>query len=209
MNILLADDHDMMRAGVRRLLETREGWTVCAEARNGREAVARVAELSPEVAILDVTMPELNGLEATRRICGASAATGVIVYTMHAEEHVAREAVQAGALGFVLKSDAGEVLLEAVEAAGARKRFVTPRLADAVDGGRRRGPPAREARLTSREREVVQLLAEGKTNWCISVILGIGVKTVETHRANAMHKLGTDSVVELVRYAVRNRLIEP
>jgi len=209
VNILLADDHEVMRAGVRRLLETREGWTVCAEARDGREAVARAAELAPEVAILDVTMPELNGVEATKRICDASSGTGVIVYTMHAEEQVVRDAFQAGAVGFVLKTDVGAVLMEAVEAAGVKRRFVTPRLADAVDGGRRRGSAPREARLTSREREVVQLLAEGKTNWCISVILGIGVKTVETHRANAMQKLGTDSVVELVRYAVRNKLIEP
>jgi DNA-binding NarL/FixJ family response regulator len=207
VNILLADDHVVLRGGLRCLLETREGWRVCAETGDGREAAALAAELKPDVAVLDVTMPGLNGIEAARRIREASPGTGVVVFTMHAEAEVAREALRAGATAFALKGDTSAILFEAIEAAADHRRFVTPGLAAAVEAERASPDPA--GRLTPREREVVQLLAEGETNARIAEVLKISVKTVEAHRIAAMRKLGADSTVELVRYALRHRLVEP
>ena len=208
MNILLADDHPVIRAGLRAALETREGWRVCAEAGDGREAVDRAVELRPDVAVLDVTMPGLNGIEAARRIRDACPDTRVVLFTMHAEEAIAREALRAGVTGIALKSDPSAVLFAAIEAAAAHRRFVTPSLAAAA---RREGPGDRDetSRLTSREREVVQLLAEGATNASISELLGISVKTVEAHRFSALRKIRADSMVDLVRYALANRLVSP
>jgi len=206
MNILLADDHAVVRTGLRHALEARAGWRVCAEVGDGREAVARAIEQRPDIAVLDLTMPGLNGIEATRRIREACPATRVVLFTMHAEEAVAREALRAGATGFVVKSDPAAVLFAAVEAAAAHRRFVTPALAGALHP---EGREPRDATLTPREREVVQLLAEGATNARISELLGISVKTVEAHRIGAMRKLRASSTVELVRYALRHRLVEP
>lgn len=208
MDILVADDHAVLRSGLRHLLETREGWRVCAEVADGREAVARAAELRPDVAVLDLTMPGLNGIEAARRIREACPGARVVLFTMHAQAGIAREALRAGASGFVLKSDPASVLVTAIEAAAAHRRFVTPSLPGVLHADD--APAAHDAtHLTPREREVVQLLAEGATNARISELLGISVKTVEAHRIAAMRKLRADSTVELVRYALRNRLVEP
>jgi DNA-binding NarL/FixJ family response regulator len=208
MDILLADDHAILRSGLRHALETREGWHVCAEVADGREAVDRAVELRPDVAVLDMTMPGLNGIEATRRIRDAIPATRVVLFTMHAEEEIAREALRAGVTGFVLKSDPSAVLFAAIEAAAAHRRFVTPMLAGAWRSVSR--PENSEARrLTSRQREVVQLIAEGATNARISELLGISLDTVEAHRFSALRKMRAGSIVDLVRYALRNRLVSP
>jgi DNA-binding NarL/FixJ family response regulator len=161
------------------------------------------------VAVLDMSMPDLNGIDTTREIRRSSPCTEVVLYTMHQSEELARDAFSAGALGYVLKSDATAMLLEAVESAARHVRFLSPRLCPARAPALRRAsvvPPA--YRLTPREREVVQLLAEGKHNPCIAEALGISVKTVENHRFNVMQKLSVNSIVELVRWAVRNRIVQ-
>jgi DNA-binding NarL/FixJ family response regulator len=207
VRILIADDHAAVRRGIRCFLEAHSDWSVCAEAANGREAVTLATQLLPDVAVLDLSMPELDGLEATRRICRACPGTEVLLYTMHASEPITDEIRRAGAHGYVLKSDPVTELVSAVEALASRGTFWGSGVAAfrrRAAGRRLRGEPVR---LTPREREIVQLLAEGKTNRSIARLLGISIKTVETHRGHVMLKLGMQSIVELVHYAVRNRLV--
>jgi len=211
LRILVADDHDVVRAGLRTLLESRKGWLVCAEATNGRDAVEKARECKPDVAVLDIGMPLLNGVEATRQIRKISPATEILILTMHDSEMMIQSVLEAGARGYILKDDAGRNLLAAVDAVHRRKPFLSSRVSDAAarvtptDGaGRERA--ARQ--LTPREREIVQLLAEGKSNKEIATFLNISVKTAETHRANIMLKLNFHSVTELVRYAVKNKIIQ-
>jgi len=212
VRILLADDHEIVRQGVRALLEAEGGFRVVGEAATGREAVAEARRLRPDVAVVDVSMPELNGLEATRRIRKVLPECEVLVFTIHDSEHVLREALAAGARGFVLKSDAARMLLTAVAALGQRKAFFASPAADLLlagyleRDGDRRGSAARL--LTSRQREVLQLLAEGKTNKDVAHLLGITVKTAEAHRTSVMSKLGLHSVGDLIRYAIREKLVE-
>jgi DNA-binding NarL/FixJ family response regulator len=215
IRIMLADDHDVVRRGLRELLEEHEGWEVCGEAANGREAVEMVKKLRPNVAVVDLAMPELNGLEATRHIRKEAPETEILVFTMHESEHLVRDVLEAGARGFVLKSDAARYLTTAVEALVQHKPFFTSKVSELVlDEFLRAGKqhkkevPASSSVLTPREREIVQLLAESKSNKEISTMLNISVKTVETHRAAIMRKLGINSIVELVHYAVRNELVE-
>ena len=209
LQILLADDHDITRQGIRCLLEVEQDWKVCAEARNGRDAVALAASSAPDVAILDMTMPELNGVEATRQIARVSPRTKILIFTMHDSEQLARDALAAGAQGYVLKTDPARDLVDAVAALSGGARFLSGRVSKCRgEFTRTRGGSANPLRsLTPREREITQLLAEGKTNWCVATMLGISVKTVETHRGNIMHKLGLESIVELVHYALRHRLV--
>ncbi|MFB3924060.1 MAG: response regulator [Terriglobia bacterium] len=214
VRILVADDHEVVRQGVRALLEAQPDWEVCGEAADGREAVEMAERLKPDVIILDLTMPNLNGLEATRQILKADPEARVLILTMHESDQVVREVLDAGARGYVLKSDAGRNLLAAVEALRLQNSFFTSKVAKmVVDGLRKAPPPGRETilpdRLTPREREVVQLLAEGKSSKEVAVALDLSVKTAETHRSNIMRKLDIHSVSDLVRYAVRNRIIEP
>jgi DNA-binding NarL/FixJ family response regulator len=213
MRILLADDHEVVRRGLRTLLQARPGWEVCGEAATGREAVEKVRSLKPDVVVLDVTMPEMNGLEATRRVLKAAPQTQVLILTMHDSDEVVQEVLDAGARGYVLKSDAGRDLVAAVEALEEGRPFFTTKVADLVLSGYLRkakepaGQEAARKRLTSRERELLQLLAEGKSNKEAATALGISVKTVETHRANIMRKLNLHSISELVHYAIRNRIV--
>jgi len=215
VRILVADDHEVVRRGICSLLELEPGWTVCAEAANGREAVEMAAACGPNVAILDVSMPELNGFEAARRIRKAAPACEVLILTMHESEQVLHEALSAGARGYVLKSDAGRTLVTAVDALVRHKPFLTPVAADVVledyltHGEPRPGAAPPRGRLSPREREVVQLLAEGKTTKDVARVLGISVKTADTHRTNVMRKLDLHSLSELVRYAIRNHLTQP
>jgi DNA-binding NarL/FixJ family response regulator len=208
--ILIADDHEVVRRGVRELLDAQPEWSVRGETGSGREAVALAASLRPQVAVLDVSMPDLNGVDASREIRRTSPGTEVVLFTMHHSEALAREAFGAGVLGYVLKSDSATELLEAVRSAARGVAFVSPRLTSArAPSLRRTGAvvvPSPE-RLTPREREIVQLLAEGKSNGTVAQLLGLSVKTVENHRFNVMQKLALSSVVDLVRYAVRNRLV--
>ncbi len=210
--IFIADDHEVVRRGIRSLLEGHAGWEVCGEARDGRDAVIKVAELKPDLVLLDVGMPNLNGLDAARQILNATPGTRILILTVHESEAVIREVLEVGARGFLLKSDAGRDLISAVEALQRRSTFFTSSVAEMVlEGYLHRGAdPSKpmKDRLTSREREVVQLLAEGKTSKEVAVVLNLSVKTAETHRTNVMRKLDLHSVADLVRYAVRNRIVQ-
>ena len=212
VRILVADDHEVVRRGLRAILETREGWEVTGEAATGREAVEQAKQLKPDVVVLDLVMPEMNGLEATRRILKAVPTAEVLILTMHEPEHLMREVLAAGARGYLLKSDAGRELVAAVDALSHHVPAFTSRVVNALleayleDDGHEQGAGRRQ-RLTSREREIVQLLAEGKTNKEVAAALDISVKTVEAHRSNVMHKLGLHSLSEIVHYAVRNKIV--
>ena len=213
LRILLADDHDVVRRGLRDQLSQHEGWEICGEASNGREAVKMALELTPDVVVLDLSMPELNGLEATRQIRRELPETEVLIFTMHDTEHLIREVLAAGARGYVLKSDVARHLTSAVEALSLHKPFFTATVSQALlDAFLQTNTGSDEKSvfrtLTDREREILQMLAEGKSNKQIAISLGISVKTVETHRATVMRKLEINSIVELVHYAIRNQLVE-
>jgi DNA-binding NarL/FixJ family response regulator len=213
--ILVADDHDLMRRGIKTLLESHEGWEVCGEAKTGREAVEKAEELQPDIIILDISMPDLNGVEAARRIRKSSANTEILILSIHYSDQLIREIVDAGVRGYIVKSDSDRDLIIAVETLLKHKPFFTPYATEAILSNFNSGGPAvsvpelASKRLTSREREIVQLLAEGKSSKEVASSLAISVKTAETHRANIMRKLDLHSVSELVRYAVRNQIIEP
>jgi DNA-binding NarL/FixJ family response regulator len=215
IRILLADDHDVVRRGLSALLANRPDWQVVGEAQNGREAVSLAVKLKPSVAVLDLSMPELNGLEATRQIRKEVPETEVLVFSMYESEQFVRDLLAAGARGYVLKSDVTTQLLIAVETVARHKPFFTSEVAERVlEGFLKLGEisgmeGSASGILTPREREIVQLLAEARSNKEVSTILGISVKTVETHRASIMRKLGISSIVDLVHYAIRNNLVSP
>jgi DNA-binding NarL/FixJ family response regulator len=209
VRILIADDHEIVRHGLRRLLESQSGWEICGEAASGREAVEKARLLKPDVVILDFSMPEMNGAEAARRILKGSPRTEIVILTMHDTEQLLREVLQTGARGYVLKSDAANDLVTAVNALVQHKRFISPGASGVVVDGFLRGVDAETSdRLTPREREIVQLLSEGKSNKEVGSILEISPKTVEAHRANIMHKLNLGSFADLVHYAIRNKIVE-
>ena len=214
LRILVADDHDVMRIGIRELLGTRDGWEICAEARDGKDAVAKAEQLQPDIVILDVNMPEMNGLEVARRIRKKFPETEVLMISFDYSDYLIREIVAAGARGFVVKGDSERDLISAVEALANHRSYFTPRANDVVLGrvpGSNQGDGVHEIvrrRLTPRELEIVQLLAEGKSSKEVAVSLAISVKTADTHRANIMRKLDLHSVTELVRYAVRNQIVK-
>jgi DNA-binding NarL/FixJ family response regulator len=210
--ILVADDHEVVRRGVRALLESQPGWQVVGEAVNGREALERAKLLKPDLVILDISMPDLNGIEATRAILKLVPEAEILVLTMHDSEELVRRVLEAGARGYVVKTDVGRRLIEAADAMRRHEAFFTPSAAMTVlDGYLKRsvrsGPKPLLHELTPREREVLQLLAEGKANKEVASLLGISIYTVETHRSNIMHKLNLHSVSELTRYAIRNHLL--
>jgi DNA-binding NarL/FixJ family response regulator len=214
VRILVVDDHDLMRRGITSLLEPHPGWEICGEAHTGREAVEKTEELRPDVVILDIGMPDLNGVEAAKQIRKASPNTEVLILSVHYSDRLIREILAAGVRGYVVKSDSDRDLVIAVETLANHKPFFTPRATEIIlggfDGSRSRAgaPESMRDRLTAREREVVQLLAEGKSSKEVASSLGISVKTAETHRANIMRKLQLHTVMDLVRYAVRNQIIE-
>lgn len=212
LRILIADDHEVARKGIRCVLEGHEGWEICAEAKDGREAVELASKLKPDVMLLDIGMPNLNGLDATRRILANAPEGRVLILTIHDSEQVVREVLRAGASGFLLKSDAGRDLIAAVEALQQRKTFFTSKVAHmllskCVDPGNPEQNPHQPV-LTPREREVIQLVAEGKTTKEVAAALNLSVKTAETHRANLMRKLGLHSVADVTVYAVRNGIVQ-
>lgn len=213
--ILVADDHEVVRRGLCALLQSQPEWEVCGECADGRDAVDKATKLKPDVLILDIGMPSLNGLEATRQILKINPQIKVLILTLHDSDQVVREVLNAGARGFLLKSDAARDLVAAVEALRRDKTYFTSKVAAMVlEGylkngtGGAAGPvtPTR-SRLTPREREIVQLLAEGKSTKEVAVALGLSVKTAETHRSNIMRKLELHSVSDLVLYAVRNNIV--
>ena len=214
LRILIVDDHDLMRRGVKTLLQARAGWEVCGEAKTGREAVTKSEELKPDILVLDISMPDLNGVEAARRIRKVSPNTEILILSMHYSDQLIREIVDAGVRGYIVKSDSDRDLIMAIETLAKHKPFFTPHATEVILGSFNTNGQVKEIpelvsdRLTSREREIVQLLAEGKSSKEVASCLGISVKTAETHRANVMRKLELHSVSELVRYAVRNQIIE-
>jgi DNA-binding NarL/FixJ family response regulator len=214
LRILIADDHEVARRGIRALLESHAGWEVCGEAKDGRESIELANKLNPDLVLLDIGMPNLNGLEAARQILAASPEVAILILTMHDSDQTVREVLRAGARGFLLKSDAGRDLVAAVEALQQQRTFFTTRVSQMVlDGylGRENRDSENahaENVLTMREREVIQLLAEGKTSKEVAVTLNLSVKTAETHRTNLMRKLDLHSVADLTRYAVRNGIVQ-
>jgi DNA-binding NarL/FixJ family response regulator len=208
LRILIADDHAVVRAGLRSLLESRSGWEVCAEAPDGRDAVEKAGKLEPDVAVLDIGMPLLNGVEATRRIRACSPSTEILILTMHESDDLVQQVVEAGARGYILKDDADRVLLAAVDAVRQHKPYFSTRVSTPMAADLPSTDPSRtRLRLTPREREILQLLAEGKSNKEVASLLGISVNTAEAHRANIMLKLNLHSLAELVHYAIRNNII--
>ena len=210
LRILIVDDYEVVRRGIRTLLEGEPGWEVCGEASTGPAAVETAARLKPDIVILDLGLPELHGLEVTRRILQRRPDTEVLVLTMHASEELIRQVLRAGAHGYVLKSDAGEQLITAVRSLQEHQPFLTTRVTEVVLDGFLKGvaDDAVGEALTPREREVLQLVAEGRSSKSIAAGLGVTVKTIESHRASLMRKLHLRTVADLVRYAVRNGLVE-
>jgi DNA-binding NarL/FixJ family response regulator len=212
LRILVADDHELVRRGIRGLLRARRGWIVVGEAMNGREAVEKANKLKPDVAILDISMPELDGLQATRQIREAVPNTEVVILTMHESDQMVRRVLDAGAFGYVLKSDLATHLVKAVKSVSAGKLFLTPRVSSIIlkgflTTGNQSDPTEHsQARPTAREVEIIRLLAEGKANKEIAAELGIAIRTVETHRAKIMLKLGLHSLAELIHYAIRHKI---
>ena len=211
LRILLADDHTVVRQGLRKVLEERPEWQVVAEAGNGRDAVRLAEELRPDVAVVDVAMPLLNGIEATRQITKRAPQTKVLVLSMYSDEAYVTQMLKAGALGYLLKDSADVDLLQAVQAVSQGKSFFSPAVARLMsdDYARQRGENLvdRYESLSEREREIFQLVAEGKTNKEIAALLFISPSTVETHRARIMEKLDLHSAAEIVLYAVRRGVI--
>ncbi len=214
MRILIADDHEVVRRGLCTLLQAHEGWEICGEAKDGREAVEMTKQMKPDVVILDIGMPNLNGLAATRQLMQQDPHQKIIILTLTDSDQVIRESLDAGARGFVLKSDAARDLVSAVEALQRNRMFFTPRVNDMVlagflDRGHSvsDGKPPKLPKLTPREREVVQLLAEGKSSKEVACALDLSTKTAETHRSNIMRKLGFHSIRDIVVYAIQNNII--
>jgi len=209
LRILLADDHEMVRKGLRATIEGQDAWEVCGEARTGREAVAKATALRPHIVVMDFAMPELNGLEATRQIRAAVPETEILILSMHESEKLVGELLAAGARGYLLKTDAGESLVAALEALSEHKPYFTPKVSAVVLRGFLNPETQESPELTPREREIVQLIAEGKATKEIADVLGISVKTAETHRTNLMRKLDLHSTADVVRYAIRNQIVQP
>ena len=212
LRILLAENHDVVRQGIRELLAGRPEWEIVAEARTGRQALELARRNHPDVAVVDLSLPELAGVEAIRQMRAELPGTEFCVFSMHEDEVFVGDAVAAGARAYVLKSESGARLVEAVDSLARREPFFSPRVATLVmaalvrarDGGASPSEP-----LTRRERDVAQLLVEGLGSRAVANRLGITPKTVDTHRAAIMRKLGMSSMADLVRYAIRQRIVEP
>jgi len=204
VRILIADDHAVVRRGARFLLETHAGWEICAEAADGRDAVKKAAATKPDVAVVDLTMPYVNGLDAARKIRTVSPRTKILLFTVHERDDLASDVLAAGGNGYILKSEAESELAIAVEAILRDAYYFSPRIAPPLPSEPRRA----SQRLSPREREVLQLIAEGRSTKQVAADLGISVKTADTHRTHVMLKLGVHSTADLVRYAVRNRVVQ-
>ena len=214
LKVLVADDHEILRKGVCSVVVQR-GWTVVAEATNGREAVSKAKVLRPDIVVMDISMPELNGLEATRQILKNDARCKVLILTIHQTDSLMREILDAGARGYLLKTDTSRDLVAAIESVSVNRTFFTSSLDELIlEGYMQKKSPlqesaSRDTRLTQRQREILQLLAEGKTSKQVAVTLGLSVKTADTHRSNIMGRLKCHSITELVHYAIRNNVVQP
>jgi len=214
LRILLADDFEVIRQGLRKILESREDWEICGEATDGRAAVDLALKLKPDVVVMDLLMPELNGLEATRQIRRKFPDTEVLIFTMHETVELIREVLAAGARGYVLKSECGQRIIEAIETLAQHQLHFAPIVSETLLSAFLSNESKHEEIsafnvLTERERVVIQLLAEGKGNKDVASALGISPKTVESHRSAIMRKLGLHSIADIVHYAIRNKMVEP
>jgi len=214
LRILIADDHEVVREGMRALIEHEPGWEVCGTAMTGQEAVDAAKKLKPEVVVLDMTMPELDGLDVLREIKRALPNTEVVIFSAHHSEEVIEQLFDAGAKSYIQKTDASRHLVAAIRSLAEHKPFFTPEISQVlfakfleVNPWKKRG--AQKHTLTDRERDVVRLLALGSSNKEVAKTLGVSVRTAETHRGVLMRKLGLDSLAALVRYAIRNNIIDP
>ncbi len=210
IRVIVADDHDVVRRGICATLEAVPEVKIVGEASNGREVVRMAAERRPDIVIMDINMPELNGLDATRMIQKELPQVRVLVLSMHESEQLLRQVLEAGARGYVLKSDAGQELVRAIRALESGQVYFTPKVSEMLMTGYLGGSKDSGENVTplsAREREVVQLLVEGRSNKEVATALGISVKTVETHRARIMEKLNLKAFSDMVRYAVRNNII--
>jgi DNA-binding NarL/FixJ family response regulator len=214
LRILIADDHEVMRDGTRGLIERQPGWEVCGMAGTGREAVAQAIQLQPNIVIMDMSMPDLNGLDAAIQIKRRLPRTEILIFTAHETDELIREVFEAGAKSYIFKSEAHHFLVDAIRSLSEHKPFFTSKVSEVLFAEMlsRSGatPQATQTsrRLTPREREIVQLLAEGNSNKKVAGVLGISIRTAETHRASVLRKLNLDSLASLVRYAIRNKIIE-
>jgi DNA-binding NarL/FixJ family response regulator len=211
----VADDHDLMRQGLRGVIERQPGWEVCGFASTGREAVAEASKLTPDIVVMDMTMPGLNGLDAAIQIKQKLPNTEILMFSAHAEEQLIREVFAAGVKSFINKAEAHTYLVGAIESLARHKPFFTEKVSEVLFSdmlNRTAGTPAASEggqRLSAREREVVQLLAEGRSNKEVADVLGISVRTAENHRANILRKLNARSLGDVLRYAIRNKLVDP
>jgi DNA-binding NarL/FixJ family response regulator len=208
IKILIADNHEVVRSGLRRILEAHPKWEVVAEAENGSDAVSKAIVTKPDIAVIDHSQPVFDGIEVTREIRSGSPNTEVLIFTMHDNEKLIYDLLKAGARGYLLKSDARHSLLAAIESLAVHRPFFTAKVSETLLESYLTKAGTAENVLSSRERGVIQLIAEGNSNKQIANILNISVKTVETHRAAAMRKLNLTSAAALVRYAIRNKIIE-
>ena len=208
--ILIADDHEVVRSGLRAILEAHDGWEVVAEAEDGKDAVDKAIDTRPDIAIIDYSLPVLNGIEATRLIHARLPAAELLIFTMHDSEALVGELLDAGARGYLLKSDAKQHLVAAIESLADHRPFFTGRVSEQLLQSYLRARPGKDdGALSHRERVIVQLIAEGHGNKQMGAILNLSVKTIESHRATAMRKLNVTSTAAIVRYAIRNKLVEP
>jgi DNA-binding NarL/FixJ family response regulator len=214
LRILIADDHDVMREGTRAVIERQPGWEVCGTAATGREAVAHALRLAPDIVIMDMSMPDLNGLDAAVQIKRRLPLTEILMFTAHETDDLIREVFEIGVKSFIFKSEAHTYLVDAIKSLSQHKPFFTNKVSEILFADilnrTTKGPNGNQPgqRLSAREREIVQLLAEGKSNKEVADALGISVRTAETHRASILRKLSLDSIASLVRYAIRNKMIE-
>lgn len=208
--VLIADDHEVVRQGIRALIESHAGWEVCAEAVDGKDAIQKVAESKPDLIALDIGMPVMNGLDAAREMLRENPKAKILFLTIYDTDQAVKTAIQIGAKGLILKSDAARELVGAIEVIQRNSNYFSPKVNQAGMGSDLRGNrrSLEKATLTPRESQVIKLLAEGKSTKDVASLLQLSVKTAETHRSNIMGKLGLHSVSELVLYAVRNNIVQ-
>ena len=207
--VMLVDDHMVVRRGLRALIESIPGWEVCAEASEGHEALAIAEEVRPDIIVMDLSMPHLGGIDATIQLGKILPGVEILILTMHESDQMVGQALRAGARGYLLKSESEDKLMEALDALARHQPYFSPSVSETLLQGYLHSEPTHDLKqLTPRERQIVKLVAEGKSNKVIAAVLNLSIKTVETHRSAAMHKVGAKSAADLTLYAARNDLVQ-